>query len=175
VTRDLAYSQYVVRFGPPFVPINVCHPAEKRHVFRQPYRSFANHSQERETGGLKRCATLRLAGCRICCRRTVAPQGPSNRDGTITVCWNWCSLAVNRRENVPLYWGCARRAARAAGVLRAEICTPDLKLLPAQTALCWPRGNVGYKRSPHQSTTPWRETAWCSLPKSRLQVGRLEG
>jgi len=66
---------------------------------------------------------------------------------------------AHRRENVPLYWGCAGRAARAAGVLRAEILTPDLKLLLAQTALCWPRGNVGYKRSPHQSTTPRRETA----------------
>jgi len=82
---------------------------------------------------------------------------------------------VHRRENVPLYWGCAGSAARAAGVLLAEIITADLKFLLAQTALCWPRGNVGYKRSPHQSTTTRREAAWCSLPKSRLQVGRLEG
>jgi len=34
-----------------------------------------------------------------------------------------------------------------------------LKFLLAQTALCWPRGNVSYKRSPHQSTTTRRETA----------------
>jgi len=60
-------------------------------------------------------------------------------------------------------------------MLRAEILTPDLKLLLAQTALCWPRGNIGYKRSPHQSTTPRRETAWCILQKSRLQVGRHLG
>jgi len=82
---------------------------------------------------------------------------------------------AHRREIVPLYWGCAARAARAAGVMRAEMCTPDMKLLLSQKALCWPRGNVGYKRSPHQSTTPRRETAWCSLPKSRLQVGRHRG
>jgi len=50
-----------------------------------------------------------------------------------------------------------------------------MKLLLAQTALCWPRGNVGCKRSPHQSTTARIETAWCSLPKSRLQVGRDQG
>jgi len=63
----------------------------------------------------------------------------------------------NRRENVPLYWGCAERAGHAAGVMRAEILTPDLEFLLAQTALCWPRRNVGYKRSPHQSTTPARK------------------
>jgi len=68
-------------------------------------------------------------------------------------------LPMYRRETIQLYWGCAGRAGHTAGVLRAEILTLDLKFLLAQTALCWPRGNVGYKQSPHQSTTPRREPA----------------
>jgi len=68
-------------------------------------------------------------------------------------------LPMYRRETIQLYWGCAGRAGHAAGVLRSEILTPDLKFLLAQMALCWPRVNVGYQRSPHQSTTPRRDTA----------------
>jgi len=62
-----------------------------------------------------------------------------------------------RRETVPLYRGWAGRAGHAEGVLRSEILPPDLIFLLAQTALCWPRGKVRYKRSPHQSTTPARK------------------
>jgi len=39
-----ANIQYFYKFGPPFAPINGCHPGLKRNVFRQPYRSFANNS-----------------------------------------------------------------------------------------------------------------------------------
>jgi len=35
--------------------------------------------------------------------------------------------------------------------------TPDLDMLLARTASCWPPGNAGYKWSPHQSTTPARK------------------
>jgi len=57
--------------------------------------------------------------------------------------------------------GVHRGVLGVLGVLQSTLWpenrTPDLELLLDQTALCWPRGNVGYKRSPHQSTTPARK------------------
>jgi len=47
------------------------------------------------------------------------------------------------------------------GVLQSTLWpenrTPDLELLLARTASCWPPGNAGYKCSTHQSTTTARE------------------
>ena len=47
------------------------------------------------------------------------------------------------------------------GVLQSKLWpenrTPDLEVLLARTASCWPPGNAGYKWSPHQSTTPARK------------------
>jgi len=102
--------------------------------------------------------------CRTTVQRGVAhPRAPASHHGIWRVAKEGSdrgkahSKSQHRRETVPLYWGCAGRAGNAAGVLRAEILTPDLKCLLAQTALCWPRGNAGYKWSPHQSTTPTRK------------------
>jgi len=57
--------------------------------------------------------------------------------------------------------GVHRGVLGVLGVLQSTLWpenrTPDLELLLVQTALCWPRGSVGYKRSPHQSTTPARK------------------
>ena len=57
--------------------------------------------------------------------------------------------------------GVRRGVLGVLGVLQSTLLPenriPDLELLLVRMALCWPRGNAGYKWNPHQSRTPARQ------------------
>ena len=106
---------------------------------------------------------LYLGGCFHACASSVVIAATRGCSPFFSSSLFYCAHSNGSSRKCTTLLGMHRGVLGVLGVLQSTLWpenrTPDLELLLAQTALCWPRGNVGYKRSPHQSTTPRRETA----------------